>query len=367
MKQMQAVYPHMIHHVGHRSIIGSLGERLGITTNSGLMMLSKYPIIDADFIRYSNLSNADILSNKGLLGAKVKVSDDRFVTVYNTHMQAAAWKGFNGIKKLLNKIGQFINVEFPVQLSGEARNEQFELMLDHIDVWAEIKPSQKKYADLKFLNTHVLGDMNEGFNNIFKSKGISHGKKASRVFGDVKYPGKEKLYKRAAHTDVSYMLGQVRNESEVENFFDISIHQSIKVLRKKQDPNQAYTLASGGLSAPQKIMIKKVTSEDTLSTEKFPIDLNEIDQWEVVELKKGIDPSRKALFDKLKRKLDFPIYHGSTIHPEKNIEQRKIVDYNHPMDNKLIQSFKSHLKSVNVDGKKTTDHYALTTTTRYKK
>ncbi len=60
--------------------------KLGIG-NSGLLILSKYPIIESEFIIYNNKSNYDYFASKGCL--KVKINDgQKDYLIYTTHMQA---------------------------------------------------------------------------------------------------------------------------------------------------------------------------------------------------------------------------------------------------------------------------------------
>lgn len=56
--------------------------------DGGLLILSRFPIIESEFrpYRYSVLS--DSLANKGILYAKIKVGDT-YLSIFNTHLQAS--------------------------------------------------------------------------------------------------------------------------------------------------------------------------------------------------------------------------------------------------------------------------------------
>lgn len=60
--------------------------------DSGLLTLSKYPIVDSDFYHYKHSSQVDALSWKGVLYTKILVQDKpnakSYLHLFNTHLQA---------------------------------------------------------------------------------------------------------------------------------------------------------------------------------------------------------------------------------------------------------------------------------------
>jgi sphingomyelin phosphodiesterase len=57
--------------------------------DSGLLIISKYPIIATDSVRYSDGTSYDAFCAKGCLYAKVQVDRNSFVHVFATHLQAS--------------------------------------------------------------------------------------------------------------------------------------------------------------------------------------------------------------------------------------------------------------------------------------
>lgn len=56
--------------------------------DSGLVILSKYPIIDTDFCRYQHACGADKMADKGCLYSKFFLNPNLSALVFNTHPQA---------------------------------------------------------------------------------------------------------------------------------------------------------------------------------------------------------------------------------------------------------------------------------------
>ena len=57
--------------------------------DSGLMIFSKYPIVATDSITYKDGIGWDAMSAKGVLYAKIKLGDSKFLHVFSTHLQAS--------------------------------------------------------------------------------------------------------------------------------------------------------------------------------------------------------------------------------------------------------------------------------------
>lgn len=71
-------------------IMGPDGVHLNIRQDSGLIILSKYPIIECSAMTYSSSSGSDRLANKGVVYARIQVSPSEgdYMHVFNTHIQA---------------------------------------------------------------------------------------------------------------------------------------------------------------------------------------------------------------------------------------------------------------------------------------
>lgn len=214
---LKPYFPHIVYDIGHRSwpFVGS-----------GLIVFSKHPILDVDYFRYPNLMGVDAFSNKGCVGVKIQ-KGDRFFTVYNTHIHAE-------IGSLMQWTEYLSRKRYPGG-KGDYRDEALGLIHEHILQWAKVQPPSA--TDLKYLDTYVVGDLNEGLNNYNKVFGISHGKKmmgalGPREAGKIKYPGKNQLMH-----DVSVHVP--------ENFVDIRSHEPMSEERLgKIDPVKSANLDS---------------------------------------------------------------------------------------------------------------------------
>ena len=56
--------------------------------DSGLLILSRYPIVQRDFLRFTRKMGADGLCSKGALYAKLQVAPDAYLHVFTTHTQS---------------------------------------------------------------------------------------------------------------------------------------------------------------------------------------------------------------------------------------------------------------------------------------
>lgn len=76
-EHLKTTYPYIIHSVAPH----------GSGFNSGLMIASKYPIEQVTFRRFTKASGEERLATKGLLGVRLKIRENAYVDVYNTHLQ----------------------------------------------------------------------------------------------------------------------------------------------------------------------------------------------------------------------------------------------------------------------------------------
>ena len=60
----------------------------GKLTDSGLLILSRFPIVESEFQSYGIGVFSDGISNKGVLFARIKVKD-QYLNVFNTHLNAS--------------------------------------------------------------------------------------------------------------------------------------------------------------------------------------------------------------------------------------------------------------------------------------
>jgi endonuclease/exonuclease/phosphatase family metal-dependent hydrolase len=74
---------------GRYYVLGPQKSFLATGINSGLLILSKYPIIKAEAFCFSKRQGSDVFANKGVLYAKIMIGDkDQYIHVFNTHLQS---------------------------------------------------------------------------------------------------------------------------------------------------------------------------------------------------------------------------------------------------------------------------------------
>ena len=59
--------------------------------DSGLMILSRFPIVDSDFHMFSPGLYDDAEATRGVFYARVKVSDNQFVNLFDLHTQCTSF------------------------------------------------------------------------------------------------------------------------------------------------------------------------------------------------------------------------------------------------------------------------------------
>lgn len=62
---------------------------------SGLITLSRYPILETEFLRYQNCVGFDCLADKGVLRTRILLPDHTQIDVYNTHLNAGVHIGLD--------------------------------------------------------------------------------------------------------------------------------------------------------------------------------------------------------------------------------------------------------------------------------
>lgn len=155
----------------------------------GLMIMSKYPIVETQEIMFDKGSHSDAFVTKGVLYAKIKV-DTSYVHVFNTHLQASYGYEFNFEentystirKKQLKKLAAFIQRvtskdTYPILLAGDfnvnARSTPDSGVdsKEYTDMLALLHNASYKIVDL-------LKEHNNGEHPItYGGNGVLHGEK----------------------------------------------------------------------------------------------------------------------------------------------------------------------------------------------
>ncbi len=134
--------------------------------NSGLLILSKYPIKENSFFMYSGMAHADRFSSKGALAATIEVEDGIYLQVATTHLQAQQGKKYELIRKSQYKyikksvIDSFKIDELPLVLTGDFNIDshypsEFEPFLSYMQLEAPILSGKKLFTINSQTNTLV--------------------------------------------------------------------------------------------------------------------------------------------------------------------------------------------------------------------
>jgi len=62
---------------------------LKLSIDGGLLILSRYPIVEKDQIQYPRGCHSDWLSIKGALYVRLDIGDNKFINIFSTHLQAS--------------------------------------------------------------------------------------------------------------------------------------------------------------------------------------------------------------------------------------------------------------------------------------
>ncbi len=120
--------------------------------NSGLVILSQYPIVDYEFTPFGakNFFTADILSNKGFLSAEIQLPDKR-IRVVNAHLQSSDYTEYDPIVK--DQLAQIMSytetLKVPYIIGGDFNIDYREL--SYPNIYAPSEPTI--YCNLKTAET----------------------------------------------------------------------------------------------------------------------------------------------------------------------------------------------------------------------
>jgi len=123
--------------------------------NSGLVILSKYPILEAEFHPYRdcNRCSCDMFSEKGFLSILIDMGNKRHVRIINTHLQSSDYERFD--KKAILQMTQLLNylktVQVPYLVGGDFNIDVHDM--DKLSIIGETNCSYSKdptvYIDFK--------------------------------------------------------------------------------------------------------------------------------------------------------------------------------------------------------------------------
>lgn len=108
--------------------------RSALGFGSGLLTLSRFPVVSGRFIRYNASAIPDSMASKGIALAALRVPGQGVVNVINTHLQARFWPGVR--KRQMRELDRFVEQrcsDATTLLAGDlnARRDSDEFRLLH--------------------------------------------------------------------------------------------------------------------------------------------------------------------------------------------------------------------------------------------
>ncbi len=144
-------------------IMGPDRGTLNIRQDGGLVILSKYPIIECSAMTYSSSSGTDRLASKGAVYACIQVgpSADDYIHVFNTHIQSHDYSDSRlaQIGELMDYISEIIKSDKdyirPILIAGD-----FNVAAEKNDNWMELAdiapPESEKAKSGEYLDKETL-------------------------------------------------------------------------------------------------------------------------------------------------------------------------------------------------------------------
>ena len=122
-------------------IMGPDRGAFNIRQDSGLVILSKYPIIEGGAMTYSSDSGTDKLASKGIAYARIQIgpSADDYIHVFNTHIQSHdhSESRLSQISELVDYVTEIIKSDIdhirPILIAGD-----FNIAAEKPDNWMEL-------------------------------------------------------------------------------------------------------------------------------------------------------------------------------------------------------------------------------------
>lgn len=136
---------------------------INIRQDSGLIIISKYPIIECSAMTYSSSSGSDRLANKGVIYARIQTGplEGDYIHVFNTHIQSHDYSEARlaQILELMDFISEIIksdkNYIRPILIAGD-----FNVTAEKPDNWMELAdinpPKAEELNSNQYLDKEIL-------------------------------------------------------------------------------------------------------------------------------------------------------------------------------------------------------------------
>jgi hypothetical protein len=145
-------------------IMGPDRGHINIRQDGGLIILSKYPIIECSAMTYSSSSGSDKLANKGIIYARIQIgpSEGDYIHVFNTHIQSHTYSETRlaQISELMVFISGIIKSDKeyirPILVAGD-----FNISAEKPDNWMELSDIAPPEAEKTGYNDYMDEDTDE--------------------------------------------------------------------------------------------------------------------------------------------------------------------------------------------------------------
>lgn len=176
--------------------------------DSGLMILSKYPVDDIHFLPFTTLETWDQFSSKGILKLTVNVGNNMKIDIYGTHLQAgsepshhdARLEQVNEVYKFIKNHSQF-NIH-PIVLCGDLNcgpvlDQTFTHFSGHYDDAIDAKKRDYQYrtlvGSLNFNELYSQGKEEDICRFLYKDGVLNKLKELNLSYIELKGPNNENL------------------------------------------------------------------------------------------------------------------------------------------------------------------------------
>ncbi len=221
-----------------------LGEKF-LNAGSGLMIFSKYPIIDQYFEKFTDTKGfvERFLANKGFMAVKIQIDKKHFITVYNTHLQAGA------------------SASLRYETTSEIRGKQMQQMHNHFVKWHNIPI--KNQAALIHAASLFDGDVNFSVDDPRKTESKSIGMSNNGFSrGDVKYAGIYNWFQSFLYTRPTNWINTRFDEPFIKGKGKTYNKKLVSLAKEKNAPTGS-TLHPDRLKEYRQNPSIKLTSQDT--------------------------------------------------------------------------------------------------------
>ncbi|MBT7611135.1 MAG: hypothetical protein HN576_15345 [Bacteriovoracaceae bacterium] len=171
-----------------------------LNLSSGLVLISKYPIVKTDTIKYKECQGWDCRANKGVLFAQVNIKNE-LIDVYVTHLNAEG-EDFGPRLSQMNQLIKFVQKNSTGNKTiflGDFNFQPSSFLHDHMTTILGLNDSHQEYV---LDNPDLSADERNGYTNRKLTKRIDYVWSSPELLvNESKVIMKERLYKNETLSD----------------------------------------------------------------------------------------------------------------------------------------------------------------------